>query len=629
MTAHLKFSHKVLFFTSLVLISAFSLFALYNDYLQRKAIRTNLESHLEEMSKITASNVQSWLSGRILLVDNIAQTIANNDAPGSVLSLLEQRGVLSTFTSTYLGSADGSFAMRPKDELPAGYDPRTRPWYKDAMASGGTTLTEPYLDASTHQLMVTIATPVNPGNQSRGVVGGDLTLDNLAKMVSSLELGGIGYAFLVSADGTILAHPDKDLVMKSLSDIYPQNTPTISTRFSETEQAGSTRILTFTPVTGLPSVKWYIGLSINKEKAYMALSEFRASVIVATLITVLITLLLLGMLIRMLMQPLRIMGKAMQDIALGEGDLTRRLIVHSRDEFGELAEDFNRFVERIHNTIHEVSSATHQVNEVAKRVMSSSSASMVNSDDQANRTNSVAAAINQLGATAQEIARNAGDASQQASDARHQADSGRLVVNQAITAMSELSEKIRASCSNVETLNGKTVNVSQILEVIKSISEQTNLLALNAAIEAARAGEAGRGFAVVADEVRSLAHRTQMSAQEIQTMIEELQVGARKAVDNMTESQRYSEDSVTIANQAGDRLSSITQRISEIDGMNQSVATATEEQTSVIDSLNMDIAELNTLNRVGVENLHATLHACDDLEQQAGRLKQLVDSFQI
>ncbi|MEO8641269.1 methyl-accepting chemotaxis protein [Pseudomonas sp.] len=629
MTAHLKFSHKVLFFTSLVLISAFSLFALYNDYLQRKAIRTNLESHLEEMSKITASNVQSWLSGRILLVDNIAQTIANNDAPGSVLSLLEQRGVLSTFTSTYLGSADGSFAMRPKDELPAGYDPRTRPWYKDAMASGGTTLTEPYLDASTHQLMVTIATPVNPGNQSRGVVGGDLTLDNLAKMVSSLELGGIGYAFLVSADGTILAHPDKDLVMKSLSDIYPQNTPTISTRFSETEQAGSTRILTFTPVTGLPSVKWYIGLSINKEKAYMALSEFRASVIVATLITVLITLLLLGMLIRMLMQPLRIMGKAMQDIALGEGDLTRRLIVHSRDEFGELAEDFNRFVERIHNTIHEVSSATHQVNEVAKRVMSSSSASMVNSDDQANRTNSVAAAINQLGATAQEIARNAGDASQQASDARHQADSGRLVVNQAITAMSELSEKIRASCSNVETLNGKTVNVSQILEVIKSISEQTNLLALNAAIEAARAGEAGRGFAVVADEVRSLAHRTQMSAQEIQTMIEELQVGARKAVDNMTESQRYSEDSVTIANQAGDRLSSITQRISEIDGMNQSVATATEEQTSVIDSLNMDIAELNTLNQVGVENLHTTLHACDDLEQQAGRLKQLVDSFRI
>ncbi|WP_407728001.1 MULTISPECIES: methyl-accepting chemotaxis protein [Pseudomonas] len=259
--------------------------------------------------------------------------------------------------------------------------------------------------------------------------------------------------------------------------------------------------------------------------------------------------------------------------------------------------------------------------------MSSSSASMANSGDQANRTNSVAAAINQLGATAQDIARNAGDASQQASDARHQAESGRLVVGQTITAMSELSDNIRASCGNVETLNGKTVNVSQILEVIKAISEQTNLLALNAAIEAARAGEAGRGFAVVADEVRSLAHRTQTSAREVQSMIEELQIGARNVVDNMTVSQRYSEESVTIANQAGDRLSSITQRISEIDGLNQSVATATEEQTSVIDSLNMDITELNILNQLGVKNLHTTLHACDDLKHQADSLKKLVDSF--
>ncbi|WP_443200847.1 methyl-accepting chemotaxis protein [Pseudomonas sp. GM33] len=254
---------------------------------------------------------------------------------------------------------------------------------------------------------------------------------------------------------------------------------------------------------------------------------------------------------------------------------------------------------------------------------------MYNSDQQASRTSSVAAAINQLGAAAQEIAQNAALASQHSSDARSLAEDGQQVVDKTIAAMQQLSVKISDSCGNIETLNSNTVNIGQILEVITSISQQTNLLALNAAIEAARAGEAGRGFAVVADEVRNLAHRTQDSAQQVQTMIEELQVGARAAVGIMTDSQRQSESSVGIANQAGERLGSVTQRIGEIDGMNQSVATATEEQTAVVESINVDITEINTLNQEGVENLQATLRACADLEQQAARLKQLVGSFRI
>jgi methyl-accepting chemotaxis protein len=338
---------------------------------------------------------------------------------------------------------------------------------------------------------------------------------------------------------------------------------------------------------------------------------------------------LLGMLIRVLMQPLHVMTRAMQDIADGEGDLTRRLTIQNHDEFGTLGNAFNRFVERIHTSISEVSSATEQVNEVALRVVSASNSSMVNSDEQANRTNSVAAAINELGAAAQEIARNAAQASHQASDARHLAEDGQQVVERNIKAMNQLSAMISASSSNIEALNSKTVNIGQILEVITSISQQTNLLALNAAIEAARAGEAGRGFAVVADEVRNLAHRTQESAQQVQKMIEELQVGARDSVSTMSESQRHSLDSVDIANLAGERLNSVTQRIGEIDGMNQSVATATEEQTSVVESINMDITEINTLNQEGVENLQSTLRACADLEQQAARLKQLVGSFRI
>jgi methyl-accepting chemotaxis protein len=328
-------------------------------------------------------------------------------------------------------------------------------------------------------------------------------------------------------------------------------------------------------------------------------------------------------------RPLQVLTRVMEDISLGEGDLTRRLQVQSRDEIGQLATAFNRFVERIHHSIREVSSAALGVNEGARRVLDASNSSLSNFDDQSTRTNSVAAAINQLGAAAQEIAHNASDASQQASSARQQAEDGRQVVQRTIEVMNELSGKISASCANIEVLNDKTVNIGQILEVIKGISQQTNLLALNAAIEAARAGEAGRGFAVVADEVRSLAGRTQASALEIQQMIEELQVGARESVTTMTESQRHSEESVTIANLAGSRLGSVTQRIGEIDNVNQSVAAATEEQTAVVEALNVDIIQINTLNQQGVENLQATLRACTELEQQAGRLNQLVGSFRI
>ena len=328
-------------------------------------------------------------------------------------------------------------------------------------------------------------------------------------------------------------------------------------------------------------------------------------------------------------RPLQLLTRVMEDISLGEGDLTRRLSVQSRDEIGQLATAFNRFVERIHHSIREVSSAALGVNEGAKRVLLASNSSLSNFDEQSTRTNSVAAAINQLGAAAQEIAHNASDASQQASAARQQAEDGRQVVERTIQVMNELSGKISTSCANIEVLNGKTVNIGHILEVIKGISQQTNLLALNAAIEAARAGEAGRGFAVVADEVRSLAGRTQTSAAEIQQMIEELQIGARESVTTMTESQQHSEESVSIANLAGKRLSSVTQRIGEIDNVNQSVAAATEEQTSVVEALYVDITEINTLNQQGVENLQSTLRACTELERQADRLNQLVGSFRI
>ena len=624
MNKSLRFSHKILLAASLIVILAFSLFTLYNDYLQRNAIREDLENYLAEMGTSTSTNIRNLFEGRIKLVENLAQNIAQD--PTNAETLMGQNALISSVLPVYLGKVDGGFSVRPDAKMPDGYDPRTRPWYKDGMSASGATLTEPYIDMTTNKMVIGILSKVS---SSVGVVGGDLALDGLVQIINSLNFGGMGYAFLVNDQGKILVHPDKDLVMKSLSDLFPQHTPKLTGELTEVQSDGQARLLTFTPITGLPSANWYIGLSVDKNKAFSMLSTFRTSAVIATVVAVVIIIGLLGLLIRVLMQPLHTMTRAMEDIAEGEGDLTKRLRIHNHDEFGILGNAFNRFVERIHSSIREVSSATEQVNEVALRVISASNSSMTNSDEQSNRTNSVAAAINELGAAAQEIAGNAAQASQHASSARLLAEEGQQVVERNIAAMNRLSDLIVTSSEHIETLNSKTVNIGQILEVITSISQQTNLLALNAAIEAARAGEAGRGFAVVADEVRNLAHRTQESAQQVQTMIEELQVGARESVDTMDQSQRHSQDSMQIANQAGERLDSVTVRIGEIDGMNQSVANATEEQTAVVEAINMDINEINMLNQEGVENLQATLRACSDLEQQAGRLKHLVGSFRI
>jgi len=627
---NLKFRHKILLSACGVVVLAFALFTLYNDYLQRNTIRQNIEASVQQSGALTASSVQNWMSGRILVLENLAQDIGQQGAGETLAGLIEQPSYMRNFLFTYLGQANGVFTQRPDTQMPAGYDPRQRPWYGAAANAGQTVLTAPYQGA-VGGLMVTIATPVKSKNNGEllGVVGGDVTLDTLVEIINSVDFGGIGHAFLADANGQVIVSPDKDQVMKNLKDIYPGSNLRVAAGMQDVTLNGQDRIISFAPVAGLPSAQWYIGLSIDKDKAYAALSQFRTSAIIAMLIAVAAIAGLLGLLIPVLMSPLTTMGRAMRDIAEGEGDLTRRLTVQNKDEFGELATSFNRFVERIHASISEVSSATRLVHDLSEKVVSASNASISGSEEQSMRTNSVAAAINELGAATQEIARNAADASQHASGASEQAHGGREVVEEAISAMTALSQRISESCAQIETLNASTDEIGKILDVIKGISQQTNLLALNAAIEAARAGEAGRGFAVVADEVRNLAHRTQESAEEIHRMITSLQVGSREAVHTMNTSQVSSEQTVQVANQAGVRLASVTQRIGEIDGMNQSVATATEEQTAVVESLNLDITQINALNQQGVENLNDTLRHCDQLAQQAGRLKQLVGSFRI
>ena len=605
MIKSLKFSHKILLAASLVVFAAFALFTLYNDYLQRNAIREDLESYLREMGDVTSSNIQNWLGGRLLLVEQTAQTLARDHSPETVSALLEQPALTSTFSFTYLGQQDGVFTMRPDSPMPAGYDPRSRPWYKDAVAAGGLTLTEPYVDAATQELIITAATPVKAAGNTLGVVGGDLSLKTLVQIINSLDFSGMGYAFLVSGDGKILVHPDKEQVMKTLSEVYPQNTPKIATGFSEAELHGHTRILAFTPIKGLPSVTWYLALSIDKDKAYAMLSKFRVSAIAAALISIVAILVLLGLLIRLLMQPLHLMGRAMQDIAQGEGDLTKRLAVTSRDEFGVLGDAFNQFVERIHRSIREVAGTAHKLHDVSQLVVNASNSSMANSDEQSNRTNSVAAAINEPaprpGNRPQRRRCLAPRLRRQPPGRRRQAG-GRADHPRDERAFREDQRLLRQHRGPQQPYGEHRPDPR---------SDQGHLRADQPARPQRRHRSRARG--------RGRTRLRSGRRRGAQPGPSRPGVGPADPEDDRRAASRrprggghHDREPALQPGERGDRQP-CRRKPEQRDPadrrdrrMNQSVATATEEQTAVVDSLNMDITEINTLNQEGVENLQAT-----------------------
>ncbi|KPX44935.1 Methyl-accepting chemotaxis protein [Pseudomonas ficuserectae] len=312
--------------------------------------------------------------------------------------------------------------------------------------------------------------------------------------------------------------------------------------------------------------------------------------------------------------------------AIANGKLDTVIDTSSHDE---LPKAFDRMQNRLREMIQQISQAANQLVLAVQQISGASEQLSGAIQEQSTSASMMAATIEELTVSIHHVSENADEAHQLASRSGQQSKDGAQVIENTLSSMNGIAKTVQLSSTQVAGLGQHSEHISSIISVIQGIADQTNLLALNAAIEAARAGEAGRGFAVVADEVRNLAHRTQDSAQQVQKMIEELQVGAREAVVNMTESQRQSEDSVGIANLAGERLGSVTRRIEEINGMNQSVAAATEEQTSVVESINVDITHINTLNQLGVDNLRQTLDACNSLEEQAARLQQLVGSFRI
>ncbi|MCF5717238.1 methyl-accepting chemotaxis protein [Aeromonas veronii] len=326
-------------------------------------------------------------------------------------------------------------------------------------------------------------------------------------------------------------------------------------------------------------------------------------------------------------KPLADAVLALNDIANGDGDLTQRLKVQSQDEIGQLASAFNRFVERIQSVVSQVGETSNHLFSAVDKLHHLSEHYDHQMQGHSRETDQVVTAVTEMSSTAQEVAASASNAATATSDAARESDAARGVVSGAINSINRLVGEVHTASGVIEQLAQETAKIGSVVEVIRGIAEQTNLLALNAAIEAARAGEQGRGFAVVADEVRSLAGRTQQSTKEINEMLQRLQGGVKQAVEVMQASEDRSQETVQEASHIASSLDSMVMAVSTINDMNIQIATAAEEQHAVSEEINKNLVAIqqivSELTSAAVESNSTTR----DLANTGDKLRKLVSQF--
>ncbi len=556
---------------------------------------------LDELAAARSDAIRQWVRSQRDIVASLQPAVSAADP----VPLLQQAAKSGRLEAAYVGFADKKIVFNTPQNLPADYDPTGRPWYTGASAASGTILTAPYMDASKGRLVVTFAAADKSGGGTKAVIATDVFLDDVVATVQAIKPTPGGFAFLMSKDGKIVAHPDAKLALKEASAISEQLTPqALATALDpaagwvEAKVGDDTFLISGTPIA---DTDWQLFVAARKDEALASLGALlRTAVITALVMMAVAALAMTGTISAMLRSVDRVRA-ALDDISAGDGDLTQRLPAGGRDEVGRIASSFNLFAEKIQRILLDVRAASNSITTASSEIAIGSQDLSQRTEETASNLQQAASSMEELTATVRQTADAAQTANQLASSASSAAARGGEVVGQVVSTMDEI--------------NASSKKINDIIGVIDGIAFQTNILALNAAVEAARAGEQGRGFAVVASEVRSLAQRSAEAAKEIKALI-----GA--SVTSVEAGSRL----VQAAGESMNDIVGSVQRVTDIIG---EITAASTEQSSGIAQVNDAVVQLDRMTQQNAALVEESAAAAESLKDQAHRLTEIVSVFRL
>ncbi len=508
----------------------------------------------------------------------------------------------------------------------------------------------PYKVGNAMVMLASFIEPIIIDGTFQGIVGADLSVNFIQDMLTAADqklYNGAGELALISSNGRLVAYTkDASKLGEKASDLLDGNeldnlsqVKVGEVRYDVDEEHGHIEL--FLPFNiGQTDARWTLMLQLPLSAVMADLTTLQSDLdaqrktdivgmAIAGLVIAGIGLLVIWLVGHGIARPLKQMVAMLNDIAQGEGDLTRRLSSDRADELGAIASGFNTFLIKLQAMITQVVSSVQKVSDSSEHTADIAIRTNQGVHKQMVEIDQVATAVHEMTATAQDVARNATQAAQAASHADQAASQGMRIVRDTSTSIGALAAEIGKAVGVVQTLAKDSENINAILTAIRGIAEQTNLLALNAAIEAARAGEQGRGFAVVADEVRNLAQKTQKATEEIQTMIQQLQQGTREVVRVMEDSQNRTDESVQHAAKAAEALETITQAVSVINDMNTQIASAAEEQSAVAEDINRNVINIGQVANEVAGGADESSAASADLTKLAEQQRRLINQFKV